>query len=70
MPGDKAPGPDAFTGTFIKTCWDIIKTNVVAVANAFHVLRCTNLQIVNFAKIVFIPKKEGAHTVANFRPIC
>jgi hypothetical protein len=29
MPGDKAPGPDGFTGAFFKRCWDIIKGDVM-----------------------------------------
>jgi hypothetical protein len=25
MPADRAPGPDGFTGVFLKRCWPIIK---------------------------------------------
>jgi hypothetical protein len=49
MPSDKAPGPDGFTGIFFKSCWDIIKADVVRAANAFYSLRIGNLDILNSA---------------------
>ncbi|WVZ90528.1 hypothetical protein U9M48_036821, partial [Paspalum notatum var. saurae] len=69
MPGDKAPGPDGFTGAFFSKCWDIVKGDLLSAANAFHLLRTSNLAIVNTANIVLIPKKEGATSVADYRPI-
>ncbi|KAF2917344.1 hypothetical protein DAI22_09g184850 [Oryza sativa Japonica Group] len=33
MPSDKAPGPDGFSATFYKKCWEIIKNDVVAALN-------------------------------------
>ncbi|WVZ79506.1 hypothetical protein U9M48_027078, partial [Paspalum notatum var. saurae] len=69
MPGDKAPGPDGFTGAFFSKCWDIIKSDMLNAANTFHFLRTSNLAILNSANIVLIPKKEGAVTVADYRPI-
>jgi hypothetical protein len=29
IPAEKAPGPDGFKGGFYKTCWTIIKTDLV-----------------------------------------
>jgi len=69
MPQDKAPGPDGFTGLFYKSCWPIIKNKVMAAVNSFHNLRCSNLNLVNKANIVLIPKKDGADRVHDYRPI-
>ena len=69
MLGDKASGPDGFTGTFLKTCWDIIKHDIMEAANAFHSLRSPSLQLINSANIILIPKKDGADKVGDFRPI-
>jgi hypothetical protein len=33
---DKAPGPDAFTGRFYKTCWHIIKSDILAALLTLH----------------------------------
>ena len=29
LPSDKSPGPDGFTGRFYKTCWSIIKDELM-----------------------------------------
>ena len=48
---------------------DIIKHDIMEAANAFHSLRSSNLQLINSANIILIPKKDGADTVGDFRPI-
>jgi hypothetical protein len=66
---DKAPGPDGFTGAFFKSCWGIIKGDILAVVSQFSNLRTNNLRWLNFANIVLLPKKEGAEEVTDFQPI-
>lgn len=34
LPSDEAPGPDGFTGRFYKTCWAIIKEDIMAAISA------------------------------------
>jgi hypothetical protein len=43
LPGDKALGPDDFTGVFLKSCWTIIRHDIMAAVNAFYNNRCLNL---------------------------
>ena len=69
LPSDKAPGPDGFTGLFFKSCWPIIKLDVVAAVNAFYNTHCNDLNLLNKATFVLIPKKEGAEIIQDFRPI-
>ena len=38
--GDKAPGPDGFSMTFFRQCWDIIKKELVAAVQNFYVKEC------------------------------
>jgi len=59
LPHDKAPGPDGFTGCFFKECWNLIKHDLLAAINYFHMGRCANLNLLNKANIVLIPKKRG-----------
>ena len=69
MPKDKSPGPDGFTIAFYISCWDIIKAEVMNVLRAFHNQRNINLDILNTANIVLIPKREGAASISDYRPI-
>ena len=56
-------------GSSSKKCWPIIKQDVVAAANAIYNNRCSDLNLLNKATIVLIPKKEGADTIQDYRPI-
>jgi hypothetical protein len=69
MPSDKAPGPDGFSGAFFKSCWEIIKVDLMRVIQLFGNLHAENLHWLNSANVVLLPKKEGAEQVADFRPI-
>ena len=69
MPSDKAPGPDGFTGAFFKACWPIIKGDMMRVINLFANLHAENFHWLNSANIVLLPKKDGAETILDFRPI-
>ena len=69
LPHDKALGPDGFTGCFFKECWNLIKHDLLAAINYFHMGRCANLNLLNKANIVLIPKKEEVESISDFRPI-
>jgi hypothetical protein len=69
MPSDKASGPDGYTGIFVKSCWDIIKEDVIKATNAFYSLQVGNLDILNSANVVLIPKTEGVESITDFQPI-
>lgn len=68
-PKNKAPGPDGFTGIFFKHCWETIKYDLIAAINSFHNSRCADLNLLNKANIILIPKKDGAEDIKDFRPI-
>ncbi|XP_073353994.1 uncharacterized protein [Aegilops tauschii subsp. strangulata] len=36
LPSDRAPGPDGFSGGFIKSCWHIIKEDFYRLCSDFH----------------------------------
>jgi hypothetical protein len=42
---------------------------VIEAANAFHNLRTGSLPLINTANIVLLPKKDGAESMEDFRPI-
>ena len=43
--------------------------DIMASLNSFHSLRCEDLNLLNSASVVLVPKKDGAETVQDFRPI-
>lgn len=69
MPLDKAPRPDGFTGRFYRSCWTIIKHDVMAAIGGVHGGDTRGLQLLNSAYMVLIPKKEEATMIGDYRPI-
>ena len=68
MPGDRAPGPDGFSGLFLKACWPIIKNDFYTLCDQFHA-GTLNLQSINDGLITLIPKNVSPSTVNDYRPI-
>lgn len=66
--GNKAPGPDGFNFNFVKTAWDVIKTDVYKTIRTFW----DTSQLpkgCNTALIALIPKVETPKGFHDFRPI-
>ena len=68
LQGDKAPGPDGFTMSFVQTCWEVIKEDIMAVFKDFHT-KGRFLKSFNATFIALIPKKAGAEELKDYRPI-
>uniref|UniRef100_M1D672 Uncharacterized protein n=1 Tax=Solanum tuberosum TaxID=4113 RepID=M1D672_SOLTU len=66
--GDKAPGPDGFTISFFKECWDILKEDLMYTILNFH-MRNFFEKSFNATFIPLIPKKPEAMKLKDFRPI-
>ena len=68
LEGDKAPGPDGFSMPFYHHCWGVVERDFLAVFEEFY-------QDSKFEKsfnatfIAFIPKKNVASNIRDFRPI-
>lgn len=69
LPSDKAPGPDGFTGRLYKVCCSIIKGDVMAAISAIWSRKFLGFQPLNSAYTTFLPKKEDAAHLKDFRPI-
>ena len=68
MPADRAPGPDGFNGSFLKSCWHIIKEDFYALCDQFFD-GGLNLESINDGYITLIPKVAAPQGVNDFRPI-
>jgi hypothetical protein len=68
LPVDKAPGPDGFNGMFLKSCWDIIKSDFYQFCEDFWD-RKVSIQCLNSSFITLIPKTLAPETVNDYRPI-
>ena len=68
MPPEKAPGPDGFNDIFFRACWSTIKHDILAAFHQFHHL-AGDFKPLNKALVALLPKKDGAETIADYRPI-
>jgi hypothetical protein len=69
LPLDKARGPNGFTGKFYKTCWQIIRVDIMTAVSAVCSQKMRNFKQLNSAYITLLPKKEDATNIKDFRPI-
>lgn len=66
--GNKAPGPDGFNLSFVKTCWKSIKGDAVQLFQEFH----SNAKIskgINKPFISLIPKVDCLVELEDYKPI-
>ena len=63
-----APGPDDIPVFFYLECWDVVGAEVMAMIEDFKIGRC-NMDRLNKAYIILLPKVEGAELIGDFRPI-
>jgi hypothetical protein len=68
MDEDKASGPDSFTIAFFRSCWSIVKADLMRVFHNFHEHERFEKSL-NATFIALIPKKIGQLEVRDFRPI-
>lgn len=68
MASDSAPGPDGISPGFNKTAWGTVKEDVMSFLHAFH-RGATELERVNRAVIVLLPKTAAATAPSSFRPV-
>ena len=68
-PAEKAPGPDGFTGQFFRSCWHIIKDDIMVVFQKFYHMAGKNFSDINTALIALLPKRIDASEIGHYRPI-
>lgn len=66
---EKAPGPDGFTCQFFRSCWHIIKDEIMAVFQKFYHMAGENFSDINTALIALLPKHSDASEIGHYRPI-
>jgi hypothetical protein len=69
LPSDTAPRPDGFTGRIYKSCWSVIKADIMAAISCVWARKFRNMGHLNSAFITLIPKTDDAQYVTDFRPI-
>lgn len=65
---NSAPGPDGFGPAWYVAAWSTIKDDVSAFLSSFH-RGNVDLNRINHAHIVLLPKCEGATAPKDFRPV-
>jgi hypothetical protein len=69
MKHNKAPGPNDFPAEFYQACWDIIKSDLMALFIVFHAGNLP-LHSLNFDTIILLPKCRETTHIKHYRPIC
>lgn len=69
LSSDKAPGPDGFTGLFLKMAWPIIKPDVLRAFQAFSDMDTRSFHLINGALMILLPKNREAKAITDYRPI-
>ena len=69
MNRNNSPGPDGFGPSFYLAAWDTVASSVMELAHAFHWGEA-ELERLNRAFMVMIPKHCAATKAGDFRPIC
>jgi len=69
LPADRAPGPDGYTGRFYKSCWQIIKSDLMAAILTLQQGDARKLWLLNSACLTLIPKKQEAFSPTDYIPI-
>jgi hypothetical protein len=65
MNGDKALRPDGFSLGFVKSFWEVLKEDIMAVFRVFH-SKGSFENSLNATFIALIPKKAGAVDLKDF----
>ena len=68
LAGDKALGPDGFSMAFFHHCWRVVESDVLVVFEEFY-HHSKFEKSLNATFIAFIPKKNDASNIRDFRPI-
>lgn len=68
MNSNSAPGPDGFGPSFYRHAWHFVKPTVMKFLDSFHG-GVADLERINRAYIVLLPKTAGAVAPGSFRPI-
>jgi hypothetical protein len=69
LSSDKAPSPDGLTCRFYKSCWSVIKQDIMRAISAIWSRKNDGFSALNITYIMFIPKIDGAEQPTDFRPI-
>lgn len=64
----KSPGVDGYSSKFFKSCWNIVKEDVVNAAQEFFAQDQLFLPF-NQTVVTLVPKSDNASTVKEYRPI-
>jgi hypothetical protein len=65
---DGAPGPDGFSFLFYQKFWEVIRRDFIALIRGFEKGEI-NIDRINYAMIILIPKEAEARTLKKYRPI-